>query len=781
MLEAAPDLKILATSRARLNLQAEHLLPVPGMDYPEVAPGATQPAHHLGDAVPPIRGAQDAAQPVRQAQDAAQPVRGAQDAARSVRQAQDAAQYSAVQLFLSSARRAQPGFALTATNLADVIRICRLVDGMPLALLLAAAWVGMLTPAEIAAEIGRGLDFLEADLRDLPQRQRSVRAVYNHSWELLTERERAVFAGLCVFRGGFTRDAAQRVTGASLLELKSLADGSLLHRTPTPSAALRTGGRYEIHELLRQYGEEQLARTPEEGQAARDRHCAYYVAALERWSKEMESPRQASALAEMEAEIGNAQAAWARALERGDAAQLGHALDGFWWLYILRARYREAAALCREAAEVLEGAASVDALRILITAQKRQGLFECFLGHTARSHRLLEASLALLDHPVLAGVDMRAQRASVLYERGALDYQLGGSVEDHQHAMEESLALFQALGDHWMMGWALEDLGVAAEQFGQLHRAEELYERALQVRRAVGEPTAIAGSLSLLGCVAGARGQVEKAERLLREAIEFYQESGNQVDMALANQRLCRLYRQLGRYDEVCSIEERNIAILQDFGRRLELAVSQGSLAQAKLHLGAYTQAQAQAQAALATSREIDRPRDVADALGTLSQAALARGPCAEAQRLLDKDLALRPQGARSRDEAGRTLVAMALVACSLGQNTKARQHLCQAVQTALPSEDVWLLPTTLPALALWLAGVGEIERGVALYALASGYPFVAHSRWYEDVVGKPIAAAAAALPAKVVAAAQERGRAMDPKATARELLAELAGLEPAG
>jgi predicted ATPase len=135
-------------------------------------------------------------------------------------------QYGAIQLFLQAARRAQPGFDLTTENRNGVVRICRLVEGMPLAILLAAAWLEMLAPAEIAAEIGKGLDFLESDLHDVPARQRSVRAVFDHSWHLLPERERKVFQALSVFRGGFTRHAAKQVVGGSLRGLRSLVNKS---------------------------------------------------------------------------------------------------------------------------------------------------------------------------------------------------------------------------------------------------------------------------------------------------------------------------------------------------------------------------------------------------------------------------------------------------------------------------------------------------------------------------------------------------------------------------
>jgi len=161
ILQAALGVKVLATSRARLNVGGEQRFQVVGMDYPGTE-RLTAPAGILADAET----------------------------------------YSAVQLFLQCARRALPGFELTEETLGGVVEVCRLVDGLPLAIRLAAAWLAMLSPAEIAAEIGQGLDLLETDVRDVPERQRSMRAVLDHSWKILTRRERELMAALSVFRVG---------------------------------------------------------------------------------------------------------------------------------------------------------------------------------------------------------------------------------------------------------------------------------------------------------------------------------------------------------------------------------------------------------------------------------------------------------------------------------------------------------------------------------------------------------------------------------------------------
>ena len=172
---------------------------------------------------------------------------------------------------MQSARRVVPDFELQVGDLQYVARICRLTQGLPLGILLAAAWVEVLTVAEIAAEIDQSLDFLETELRDVPERQRSIRAIFESSWNRLETAEQQIFQQLTVFRGGFTREAAQQVAGANLRSLQHLINKSLLRRDSA-------SGRYDIHELLRQYGEARLQASAEDYAQTRDRHSAYYAA-----------------------------------------------------------------------------------------------------------------------------------------------------------------------------------------------------------------------------------------------------------------------------------------------------------------------------------------------------------------------------------------------------------------------------------------------------------------------------------------------------------------------
>ena len=189
-----------------------------------------------------------------------------------------------VRLFAERARRVRRGFSLDDER-EGVVRICQLVEGIPLAIEIAASWVSSLSCATIAAEIQRNMHFLQSRLRDVPERHRSIQAVFEQSWERLTEQERRVFMRLSVFRGGFGRASAQAVAGMTLPILSALLDKSLLE--------MQGQERYRIHELLRQYAEAKLAQsTLENIGRAREQHAAYYMRFLAERTADMIGGRQ---------------------------------------------------------------------------------------------------------------------------------------------------------------------------------------------------------------------------------------------------------------------------------------------------------------------------------------------------------------------------------------------------------------------------------------------------------------------------------------------------------
>lgn len=707
ILNVAPGARVLATSRARLNLQSEHQFPVTGMGLPDVA----------------------------------------------------------AELFVTSARRVRPDFGLTTYNLADVIRICHLVGGMPLAILLAAAWVQMLSPAEIVAQISRSIDFLEADLRDLPERHRSMRAVFDHSWKLLDVREQAVTQTLSIFRGGFTWKAAQQVAGVSLQELRALVDRSLLHPVLTD--------RFEMHELVRQYAEERLAQSSSASQAAYDQHCAYYTFALQHWAADLKGPRQQRALSEIDGEVENVRVAWEWAAGRGQAERLDRAIDALGLFYTRRSRYQEGAALCLAAAEGLQTATHDDSLRVRARALAWQSAFQRELGRVELASRLSQQSLDLVERLELSGQDTRAERAAVLLRMGEIAYD--SDRKEAERLLEHSLALYRALGDRWTTAHVLRALGSVALNLGDYGRAKRSYEKSLAIRRALGDQWGIANSLQGLSRVSLSLGEIEQGKRMAREGITLSEEIGDQAGIVKGLNNLSLLLQWSGQFADAQALLERSVTICNDLGFRVRLVYAQAFLSTMAGHVGEYEQGRALACECLALAREIGHSWAVGWSLILLGVSALVEDAHAEAWRFFQESLSIYSE-AGQQDTMGFALVFSGVAALGLGQLSLARQRLTEALQLITAIEAFEPSVTAVAAMALFLAEQGQPERAVELYATASRYPLISNSRLFEDVVGKHIATAAATLSSQVIAAAQERGRARDLDATVTELLVELAG-----
>ena len=276
MLTAAPGLKLLVTSRLRLSLREEHLYPLSGMEVAPLKPD-NQPS-------------------------------------------------AAARLFVTAARRLRPDFGLLSEDAPILARICRQVEGMPLALELAAAWVDSLSLAGIADELGAGIDLLASDLVDLPARHRSIEAVLDGTWRLLTPGEQRVFMQLCVFRGGFSRAAAAEVASAGLPTLARLISMSLLAFDPASE-------RYRVHEVLRQHGHEKLAQAGTLAAIER-RHFDYFLRLAQTATDHLFGPEQIAWLDRLDAEGDNVRAALAWSFAQpelaGGVADLVIALSWFW-------------------------------------------------------------------------------------------------------------------------------------------------------------------------------------------------------------------------------------------------------------------------------------------------------------------------------------------------------------------------------------------------------------------------------------------------------------------
>jgi len=731
ILAAAPGVRMMITSRARLNVRGEYLVSLGGMKIPEIA-----------------------------------------SVARWQRPVDRAAAYSGIQLFLHSARRVRPDIELCADSLMPIARICALVEGMPLGIELAAAWMTVLEPDEIATKIEKSLDFLETDAIDVPARQRSLRAVSDSSWRLLVEDERLAVQRLSVFRGGFDRAGAKHGGRVPLASLVALVNKCWIQR--------ETGGRYQIHELLRQYGAERLARDPALEAAARDQHSRYYCDWLSQQEGGINSAGQSPAWDAIQDDIENARAACLWSATHGRPSRLVQAVDALGWFYYLGyANYQQGEITFRRLREALAAAegwpssASAGAQRTMARVLAWEATMWSLLGDLQTSRRLIGESLALLDGPTLAGEDTRLERAHIAmqsgYGRAYADARTG------QQHFAESVELYQQIGHKLGMAYALMGLGRATTRLGALGEAREAITQSISLHRDIGNQIGQSEAMTTLGGQIARQLRFQEAEDLIRQSLSLTLET-NRFGIAYGLGQLGAVQLLTGRFAEAEATISDCITIFEDLGWRVWAIRRSIVLARARLHAGEYGAARVQAEGVVSVAREVDWGRGVSYAKLVLGEVALVEAAFAQAYRTLQESLLGLKEFTDEPWDVDQS-AWLGLAARGLERRPEAWQHLASALDWVGRHHHFMELMVALAGIALLLADEGEAERAIELYALASRYPFVANSHWFEDVVGREIAAIAATLPPDVVQASQTRGQAKDLWPTAAELLEELSDL----
>jgi DNA-binding SARP family transcriptional activator/predicted ATPase len=724
IVRAAPGVKVLVTSRSRLNIKGEHIFALGGLSYPD-------------SEVPPSQ----------------------------------AHQYGAVQLFLNSAQRARPDYAPGGSDMEAITRICRTVQGLPLGILLAAAWTGTLSLAEIAAEIGQGLDFLSTEWVDVPPRHRSLRSTFEYSLSLQSRREREVFQRLCVFRGGFTRSAALQVSQASPHDLRAFVEKSLLQRN--------FPDRYEIHELLRQYGIENLERLPEVSQAAYERHSAYYCSALERWGEALTSDRQEIALAEMDIEHENVRVAWDWTAEHGGLESVARAVDGLCRYYDLRARCQEGQSACHSASERLKRKdVSVEGWRTWARLCTWESHFYNLLGESEKAQQSIEESRALLERARDAGVDTRLEEALIDLESGKMFF--ARDLEVAQGYYLRSLEAFEELNEPWQVMTTQALLGFCSTQRGQFDEAQVWCERSLKSAQSSGDPRSLAGTLRRLGLLHLRKGEYESGLQLMEEAFKAYQSIGDKASHAAGLHCLGQAQFWLGRFSESSDLLSQSLRVYEELGTPYEVAFINALLGGGKLLAGFNSEAERLLDTSLSIGRQTGNRRLTGGSLLFNGWLEMSAGDYEQAEEYLRESVS-HYREVKHLDELGWALATLGYTTSILGNPQSALELLCEALRIGLKTRAYWTVCHSLAPFAVILGQNGDPARSLEIYTVVCQNPLVAKSVWFEDMYGRRIDGVAERLPPELVMAIKERGSKRDLWETAAELLEEMECGYPVG
>ncbi len=549
LLEKTKGIKFLVTSRSRLNLYEEVVLEVTGLAVPEGRIGKP-------------------------------------------------GQFDAIDLFIQAARQKQPAFGASDEEMHDIARICQHLQGVPLAIELAAHWVRILSCSQINAEIARGLEILRSTQHNLPARHRSMRAVFDHSWVLLDPDHQRMYSGLSVFSGGFDLGSARAVVGAKAADLLALADRSLVQKI--------SPDRFEIHELLRQFAAEKLAEDKRRAVEVLAAHAEYFLSFLQRLDP-ASAPEQAAPTWETSAaELNNIRLAWKTVLDLNDLEGMARGLPGLAQHFLLHGPLDEGKDLIQATLDQLNG----DQAR----GSQAAGLAANIRAHLARFGIAKGQYQSAMEW---AQASVQEDRAADGQETEALAHLCWGEAHWHQGEYAEAqLRIEQALeaarraDSRYLEAESLRLLGQTYWPLGDYREAEQYYHQALEIYRQTGNLHGESMALTYLGILFFEQDAFAEARNFMEQAAVMNQAAGDKLGEGRVLTNLCVVCCFQGDYGAAVVHNERALRLLDEVGETTGYIANIRNQGMIKVYLGQY------AEAEIAQLRALELFRSIGDRRG---------------------------------------------------------------------------------------------------------------------------------------------------------------------
>ncbi|MEM8861788.1 MAG: tetratricopeptide repeat protein, partial [Chloroflexota bacterium] len=515
ILAAAPQLKIIATSRERLSLYSERVFRLEGLR-----------THLKGDQ-------------------------------------ENASNSESDQLFFQSAQRINPEFYLTAKNQKLVTKICNLVGGMPLAIELAAGWLDTLSLSVIAAEIQKNLDLLNSNLSDLASRHQSIRAVLNGSWDQLSAADATTLANFSVFRNGFTFEAATSILGVSLSTLKKFVDKSLLQYQPNQN-------RYQIHELMRQYLVEMKAKHQGESDYVLSQHCKYYLTQAHKQEQILKGEDQQNALDTIESEFENIRAAWCYAVKENRWSLLRIAAGSLGYFCKWSGRYLEGEQLF---AIAVEGSEKTESINVYFSPWL--AIFANIKGNSEYADSLLSSANRFYKNRTQSRPDDETQKneAFVCLHLGV--HYLTKDIARAEMFLSQSLKLYLDLNDEWGRANVTEQLGAVQFALTNYDKAIEFYEDSKRTFSSLGDLRSLISVLEKLSRTGRYSGDSSKSIQYAEQCLKVAEMIGSKPSYAQALDNLSSTYAiGYGDFSQAYQLQEECIKIFNELGDKKSLSIS---------------------------------------------------------------------------------------------------------------------------------------------------------------------------------------------------------------
>lgn len=535
----------------------------------------------------------------------------------------------AVRLFTYLAQRNQPEFDIDE-KLPIVLQICEMVEGMPLALELAAGWLRMLSMDEVAAEITEGIDILADQHGDGSERHSSVRAVFNETWQRLTESERTLLKQISIFRGGTDREAIREITGASLPILARLVNKALLYTTSQL--------RYQMHELIRQYSEEELKADRALETETRNQHARHYLGFMENQYEPLCSDQQGIACQAIQVEFDNIRTAWYWAVSQRQFEWLQGSIRIVSYFSDLRGHFHEGLAMFEAAQTAIESSDHPHKQLLAGKIKMRAGILNFRLSR-------YDTALALFNEiRQIPGLEF--EQSYVLRYLGDYHFSLSGffTAEESKKFLDECIEQGDRFGNsHTRIECLIQFAFLYTNQIVDIELSQQYATQAVELARENSSPDVLAYALDVLAWTTNHRGDYAEAEALWLEALKIANKAGNRRNIALVTNWLGWSAWSVGeaRLDEAARLFTDGLNSYRDLGDRANMSMSYADLALVLLEQGELDPAREYCQQGMELAGEIGRDDHYVYNLFVLGAVECAAGNLALARSHLARALTL--------------------------------------------------------------------------------------------------------------------------------------------
>lgn len=660
LLDQVADVKLLVTSRERLKLRSEWVYEVHQLSYPS------------GISVHTLQ------------------------------------QYEAVQLFVTHAQRVQHDFSLDAAS-ASVERICRLTEGIPLAIELAAVWVRTLPCSEIADKLQQTLDLLKTNLHDVPSRHGSMRAVFDYSWGLLSDIERQIMLGISVFQGGFRLEAAEQILGVTVADLSSLVDKSLLR--------VKLSGRYEMYALQRQYVLEQLHELPELKQHLSDKHCTYYLELVSRPELDFDADHFTAIVHKIDADLDNIRVAWDWAIQNQRIDNLVVGMKGLYLYARLRNLYVNSIQAYQSAIDSLCKVEETTSTQLaLALSLSLKAMLNIWSGRSqpGRRQNLVESVR------ILRRLNARPELTIAVGGLG-WDLMLAGELTSAEVLLEEAMSLARETENVQFQSFVMWLLGNLASQRGQIAVAERRYIQALEFGRQIRDQRAVVFSLRSLGDSAFTRGSYAQARIYYQDSLNVAKAIDARVISVEIRDKLGRTALATGQLAWAQDYLLETLPLAQQCGKPSVLAVSM-TLGDVFLAQSLYADAKKYYEQAHATAIAPGNSAAIAGVQARLGRLALLQRDFASAELHF---IASRDYYQKVGDQyaEANTLIDFTRLSIEKDNLSQARDFLLDVFQKLTGANHPPGLLAAIAATAQYYMHQGNLSRAVKLASLVWRHP----------------------------------------------------------